>query len=298
MVFYELEISFHVFDQRGATFDPITAIHVGDALHLLDFRAVNVAADDSLDAAFARHLHHDFLVFGDVFHRAFGFHFQIGSKGPITESEVAADFVDVQVGVENPVVKARAEAFEQMIEMRQAVELMAVENQIALLLCGNVNRSFHQADAAEVHAGKLLEKFIVISVKQNDARLLPVFPQDFLDENVVLFEPAPVAFQFPAVNEVADDVEVFRFVIAEKIQERFDLGVPRPKVNVRNPNGAIVHIRARTGRVNSGRAARIGNPPLISAHTSPRRLRVFFRQSAAAIRPFRPRSRPSCNFGQ
>jgi hypothetical protein len=49
----------------------------------------------------------------------------------------------------------------------------------------------------------------------------------------------PGALQLPAVNQVADDVEVVGFIEAEEFEERRDLGVFGAEVDVRNPDGSV-----------------------------------------------------------
>src|SRR6266478_8469700 len=103
--------------------------------------------------------------------------------------------------------------------MRQPIELMTVQNDVPLPVGGDVNRPLRQLDSAEVQAEELLKEFVVIADDKRHTRLLAVFAQQLLDEQVVLLRPVPFAAQLPAINEVADDVKLFALRFAEEIQQ-------------------------------------------------------------------------------
>ena len=128
MEVYQLNVAFEIFDQCRAAFNPIAAIQISHVADELGFCAVNVAADDALRVMFARHLHDGLFVLGDVFHRRLGFVFEIRRERPITKTQATPDAIEMQVEIQNPVVKPRAELFEHAIELRQAVELMAMQD--------------------------------------------------------------------------------------------------------------------------------------------------------------------------
>ena len=69
MEFDELDVAVEIFHQRGAAFHPVTAVKVRHVVDGLNFRAVDVSADDALHIVFAGHLQHGVLVLRDVFHR-------------------------------------------------------------------------------------------------------------------------------------------------------------------------------------------------------------------------------------
>jgi hypothetical protein len=72
---------------------------------------------------------------------------------------------------------------------------------------------------------KLVDELVVVAGDVNDLGLLAAFAEDFLDEHVVVVAPEPAELQLPAVNEIADDVEIFAVHHAQKFQQLRDAGV-------------------------------------------------------------------------
>jgi len=44
-----------IFDQRGATFHPVTTVQILNTINVLDLRAMNVTANDAIGLLVARH---------------------------------------------------------------------------------------------------------------------------------------------------------------------------------------------------------------------------------------------------
>jgi hypothetical protein len=80
MQFDELNVSFEVLNQGSAAFHPITAVEVCDVSRLLDFGAMDVAANHALNVVLVSHVQHGFLVFRDIFDCGFGLVFQIAGQ--------------------------------------------------------------------------------------------------------------------------------------------------------------------------------------------------------------------------
>ena len=108
----EFDFAVEIFNQRGAAFHPVAAVQILDAVNHLHLGAVDVSADDAVSLVTARHRSECVLVFGNVFHGGLGFEFQIRRERPITKTERTAKAVEIQIEVENPVIKMRAELFE------------------------------------------------------------------------------------------------------------------------------------------------------------------------------------------
>lgn len=125
--------------------------------------------------------------------------------------------------------------------MRQAVELMAVNDEVAFAIRSDVNGAFDQFDAAKVKAVKFFHELVVIAGDENDLGALAAFAKEFLDQDVVIVRPIPFAAQLPAVNEIADDVEVVALRIAEKVEQFVHLEMFHSEMQIRNPYRAVVH---------------------------------------------------------
>lgn len=85
----------------------------------------------------------------------------------------------------------RAEFFQQVIEVRQAVRLMAVDDEIFFPVSGGVHDFARNGDVAEFHADELFQKLIVVAGDADDLGLLATFAEKFLDERVVVITPEP-----------------------------------------------------------------------------------------------------------
>jgi len=228
----ELNPAVKIFYQCRATFNPIAAVQILNVADVFDFRAVNVAADHAVGLLVARHLRQGFLVFRDVFHGRLGLEFQIRRQRPVAETQRAPQPVEMQIEIENPVVKVRAEFFQQMIEMRQAVRLMTVDDEIFFPVGGGVHCLLRHDHAAKTHSHKLLDEFVVVAGDVNDFRLFAAFAEQFLDEHVVVVLPEPAELQLPAVNQVADDVKIPALDHAQKFQQFGDARVPCAEMDI------------------------------------------------------------------
>ena len=237
----EFDFAVEIFNQRGAAFHPVTAIEIFNAVDGFGFGAVDMAANDAVGFVAARHGGERVLVFGDVFDGGLGLKFQIRRQRPVAEPERAAKPIEIQIEIKNPVVKVRAELFEQMIEVRQAIRLVAVDDKIFFPIGGGVNRLTRNGDAAESHAHELLDEFVVIAGNVNHLRLLAAFAEDFLDEHVVVIAPEPPELQLPAVNEITHEVEIFTVHHAQKFEQFCNVRVPCAEMDVRDPNRTATH---------------------------------------------------------
>ena len=123
------------------------------------------------------------------------------------------------------------------------VELVAVDDEVLLPVRSGVHRALDEPHRAERDAEELFQKFVVVPGDERDMRMFAVLAQQFLDQRVVLVVPEPFAAKLPPINEIAHDVEVGGFGVAEKFEQFADLGVFRAQVDVGYPDRAIVHRR-------------------------------------------------------
>ena len=88
----------------------------------------------------------------------------------------------------------RAEFFEQVIEVRQTIGLMTVNDQIFFAVGGSVNDLMRHDYAAKTHSGELINELVVVAGDVNYLGLLATFAKKFLDEHVVVVAPIPAEF--------------------------------------------------------------------------------------------------------
>ncbi len=126
--------------------------------------------------------------------------------------------------------------FQQMIEVRQSVRLMTVDDEVFFPVGGGVDDLMRHGHAAETHPGELVDELVVVAGDVDHLRLLAAFAEQFLDEHIVVVAPIPAEFQLPAVNQIADDVEIFAVHHAEEFQQLLHAGVLRAEMDVGNPD--------------------------------------------------------------
>ena len=169
----QFDFAVKMFDQRGAALHPVATVQIIHAVNFFDLRAVDVAADHAVRLVASRHGSQRILVFGHELDGGLGFEFQERSKRPITETHRAPQPIEIQVKVENPVVKMRAELFEQVVEMRQAIRLMSVDNEIFFPIGSRVHDFASNGDIPEFHSHELLDELVVVAGDVDDFGLLP-----------------------------------------------------------------------------------------------------------------------------
>ena len=84
-----------------------------------------------------------------------------------------------------------AELFQQMIKMRQAIGLVAVNDEIFFTIGRSMDRLVRHQYLTKTHAGELINEFIVVAGDVNHLGVLAAFAQQFLDEHVIVIPPEP-----------------------------------------------------------------------------------------------------------
>ncbi len=232
----QLDFTVKIFNQRSATLHPVTAIQVFHAVDLLHFGAVNMAANDAGGAVAARHGRQSCLVLGHKLDRRLGLEFQKCRQRPVAETHHPPQPVEVKVDVENPVVQVGTQLFQQMIEMRQAIRLMPVNHEVFFPVRSRMHGLARHCHAAEPHAHELLDEFVVVAGDINDRGLLAAFSQQLLNQHVVIIAPKPPELQFPTVNEIADQIQIFAIHFAQEFQQLAHPRMARAQMDVGDPD--------------------------------------------------------------
>ena len=94
MHFDQVKFAFKVLDQRGAILHPVAAVHVSEAVHVANFRLVNVPANYAVHPVLARILDQRVLVIAHVFHGALGGIFHVAGERPVAKSEATTDAIE------------------------------------------------------------------------------------------------------------------------------------------------------------------------------------------------------------
>jgi len=127
-----------------------------------------------------------------------------------------------------------------------AVETVAMHDQHALAVGRLMHQFLGDQDAAEGHAVVIAQGIVVIARHQHDAGSLAGLAQDLLHHVIVALRPEPALLQAPAIDDIADQIEVVGFEMLEEIEQEIRLAAARPEMHVRDENRPI----ARCSRFN------------------------------------------------
>ena len=111
------------------------------------------------------------------------------------------------------------------------------------IIGGAMDGMFLDRDCA-INPVKRTDHLIVISWNVDNSRSFARFPQNLLDDVVMLLRPVTAATHLPDINQIADDVERLEIVLAQEIKEAGRAAGPRPEVDIRDPSGADASGRA------------------------------------------------------
>ncbi len=108
---------------------------------------------------------------------------------------------------------------------------------------GNVLGLGADVDAAEGKAEEVAHRLVVVAGDVGDARALARLAQHLLHHVVVRLVPVPAALQLPAVDDVADEVEVRAVGVAQEVEEPVRLAARGAEVDVRDEDRAVAQCR-------------------------------------------------------
>ena len=142
------------------------------------------------------------------------------------------------VGLQQELVAHVADVREPAHVLDHGVEFVAVDDENLAPVPRAVHGARHDFHIAEF-AGKLGDEFIVVARNIDQACSFARFAQEFLHHVVVRLRPVTPAAQGPDVDQVADQIERFEFMIAEELDQRLGLGTTCAQMHVGNPAGPM-----------------------------------------------------------
>jgi hypothetical protein len=244
MTIYHFERAIFAFDHRGTTFHPIATVVIGDGAEFPDRRAVDVAAEDSIDREFLCVTYDLFLEPADKADRVFYSLLGVGAERPVTEAESAPHEIDEGIQREQKLVAHVACEREPLHVLHDGVELMPVNDEHSAAIGQAMNSMLLQGDVA-IGAVEFGEHIVVIARDVNDAGAFARLAKDFLDDVVMLLWPVDSAPQLPDVDQIANDVERFELIFAEEMEQRAGIAATRAQMHVGNPRRAHMARSAR-----------------------------------------------------
>ena len=109
---------------------------------------------------------------------------------------------------------------------------MSVDDEIFFPVGSGVDHLARNRNAAEFHAHELLNELVMVAADVDDLSAFAAFAEQFLNEQVVVIAPEPAELQLPAVNEIADEVEILAIHPAQELQQLLDAGVLGAEMNI------------------------------------------------------------------
>jgi hypothetical protein len=180
-----------VLGERGAAFDPVTAIHVANAEILVNDSVVNMAADHAVDAMPPRFFRQGLLECANIVHGVLDLMFGPLRQRPVAETQPAPDGIEVAVDEDRKVVSGVTEQRQPAGMLDHHVEHIAVHHKIAPRIGGFMDCGLNHFDAAEMSPIIVAQKLVVIAGQINDSRALARLAQEFLHDVVVMLRPEP-----------------------------------------------------------------------------------------------------------
>ena len=222
---------------------------------------VDMAADDALTVALLRLVGERLLELAYEGDRVLHLQLGPGGKRPVGIAERAAGAIVPAVDEQRELVGPVAEQREPFGVRDDDVELVAVDDEEAAPVGRLVDHRFLDVDATEVHAEVGAGELVVVARHEDDLGALAHLAQQLLHHVVVRLRPVPAAAQRPAVDDVADEVDHLRVVVAQEIDEELGLAAALAEVDVGDEEGAVVnfvrvvgHARPCFSGVTRGRA--------------------------------------------
>jgi len=130
------------------------------------------------------------------------------------------------------------------------VELIAVDQQIAASVRGDVHVVALDADVAERSADVLARRLVVVARDEYHVRILARAAQDLLHQGVLRARPVHAApAHRPEIDDVAEQKQVLGLVGLEKFEQALGLAGARPQVHVGDEDGPHAPRRLIFGRV-------------------------------------------------
>src|SRR5262245_51706897 len=185
----EMELPILVLGEGGAALDPVAAVHVLDGTDAADLGAVDVATDHSVHVARFGEPRHRRLEPRYELHGKLGAVLQVGGDRPVPQAETTPRPVEPQVERKGTVVHSRAHRLERASEMRQSIELMAMNDEKTPSIGCDVDGVSGELHTTEVEADEGFEKLVVVTGYVNDSRPLSLLSQQLLYQGIVIVSP-------------------------------------------------------------------------------------------------------------
>jgi hypothetical protein len=235
-------------DHGSAAFDPVAAVDVAGVHVVADRRVMDMPADHAVHRMAPRLADQRALVLADVVHGVLDLELEPLRQRPVRIAQQAARGVEHAIEPKRGLVGMIAEVGEPAGVLDHHVEVIAVDDKIALAVAGLMDRGFRNLDPAEMVAVVVSQELVVVARHVHDARALAGEAQELLHDVVMGLRPVPAVFELPAVHDVTDEIDHVGLMIAQEVEQPLGLAALGPEMNVGDEegveSGTTVHPRA------------------------------------------------------
>src|SRR5690606_36803181 len=227
-------------DQCGETLHPVAIICVEGAVDGAQLGVMDMAAYHAVEAPGTRLATDCRLEVADVADRPLDLQLQVPGERPVSQAQPRADRVQPMIELERDAVERVADMGEPARALDHAVEAVPVHDPEFAIVRRDMDCFVEHFDAAEEVPHEAPRELVVVAGDEDDPGPLARLAQQLLDHVIVRLGPVPLASQLPAVDDVADQVQVLAGGKAEEVQQGFGLATRRAQVQVRDPDAAVV----------------------------------------------------------
>jgi hypothetical protein len=226
-------------DDRGAAFNPVARVDVGDPVEIAQRRVVDVAADHAVAFQALGFLGQRLLEMADEADGILDLELGPGRERPVGQAEAPAHHVEPGVDAERGDIGPVAQKGQPFGMAHHHVEGISMHDEVALAVRCDMHGLLHHLDAAEVVTGKIAQEFVVIAGDVDHARALAGLAQELLHHVIVGLRPIPAAFQLPGIDDVANQIDGLGIVVTKKVEQHARLTSARAQMYVRNKERPI-----------------------------------------------------------
>ena len=146
-----------------------------------------------------------------------------------------------QPGIEShqKVVGDVAEHRYPAVMARHLIELVAMEHQVAPSVGGGMDEFADHLDVAERGVDIFAQSLVMVARNQHHLIAVTRPAQHLLHQGVLQRRPVDGPVHRPEIDDVADQKQLLRLVLAQEVQQSFRLTAARAEVDVGEKNGAV-----------------------------------------------------------
>ncbi|MNH11293.1 hypothetical protein D3C79_708020 [compost metagenome] len=157
---------------------------------------------------------------------------EVRRQRPVAIAITGAPMVEPAVEGQGEFVGGIAEKSQPAVVTGDYIELVAVNHQQAPAIGGQVLGLIDQADIAQHQLGVTPQEFVVIAGDIDHLGAALAHGQQAADHVGVRLGPVHAAAQLPAIDDVADQVDLIGLIALEELRQVLGLAIARSQVHV------------------------------------------------------------------